>query len=159
MNESNNELPLTQEVPEPQPIGLQEGINMLTHEAINEAVRTGKNHKGEDVVVVGQVSAEQLASWEQKHGAKYVHTLYLPHDDSCTEVSVAYVREPKVPDYRRLQPHFGTDTETKAQEEMLANCFLGGDERVKELPKLFISIAQWLVLRMLPTAAALKKSV
>ncbi len=69
------------------------------------------------------MTQEQINEWKEKYGGVY----RLPVDDKT-----AYLREPKMKDYKRAFTAMQNDGDLAFGEEMINLLFIGGDEEVRK---------------------------
>ncbi len=84
----------------------------------------------EEAALKGQVSPEQLAEWK----AKYGHVWEVSVDGS-----IAYFKKPSRAALRAALTFVEKD-KVKYMEVIVANCWLGGDENMKEDDDLFFGM-------------------
>lgn len=83
-----------------------------------------------DKILAGQATPEQIAAWKKEHGDVFVFK---------TDESVCYLKKPDrkiIGAYSALQ-----NTPIRANEYLLANCWLGGDETFKTNDEMFLGVA------------------
>lgn len=71
----------------------------------------------------------QIQEWKEKHGGVYA----LPVEDKT-----AYLREPKMQDFKRAFTVMQTDGDLAFGEEMIKLLFIGGDEEIKNDDEYFL---------------------
>lgn len=74
------------------------------------------------------IQAEQIQEWKDKYGGAYK----LPVDDKT-----AYLREPKMKDFKRAFAAMQNDGDIAFGEALLNALFIGGDEEVKTVDDYF----------------------
>lgn len=78
----------------------------------------------------GTATAEQIAEWKQKHG-----DVFMIHVDG----SVCYLKKPD----RKTMSYVATlgNNPVRANEALLENCWLGGDESIKTDDEKFFGVS------------------
>ena len=74
------------------------------------------------------MTPEQIQEWKDKYGGVYK----LPVEDKT-----AYLREPKMKDFKRAFTAMNNDGDVAFGEELLNTLFIGGDEEVKTVDEYF----------------------
>jgi hypothetical protein len=71
---------------------------------------------------MSKISQNQIDEWKEQYGGAYI----LPVEDK-----IAYLREPKMNDFKRAFTAMQNDGEIAFGEEMLSALFIGGDIEIK----------------------------
>jgi hypothetical protein len=82
------------------------------------------------------MTQEQITIWKEKYGGVYE----LPVEDKT-----AYLREPKMKDFKRAFTAMQNDGDLAFGEEMLNSLFIGGDEEVKTNDDYFLPARKKLI--------------
>jgi hypothetical protein len=82
----------------------------------------------------GRATAEQIADWKKNHGAIYQVTV----DDS-----ICYVKTPNRKTMSMVAS-LGNSNPVRANEALLQNCWLGGDEDIKTNDEKFFGVSSQL---------------
>ncbi len=95
--------------------------------------------------LIGQVSDEQIAYWKKQHGGCSSirikeHICYLkPADKNSLSYALSMIRV-RVDDPSKAA-EVGVDRIIQLGEVVLRNCWLGGSEEIRTIPKFWISAA------------------
>lgn len=85
--------------------------------------------------LIGQATPEQIEAWKKEHGEIYAVTV---------DGHVAYLKKPS----RKILEYYTSLVMDKkpirANEALLTNCWLGGDEAIKSVDSLFLSASSQL---------------
>jgi hypothetical protein len=89
--------------------------------------------------LTGGVTEAMIENWKKQYGS--VHEISVPLDNEGTEVVVAYFKKPDLKTIGAAAKFAETDP-IKSGLIMFDNCWLGGDERMKENEECKVSAVQ-----------------
>ncbi len=94
-------------------------------------LKTNKTMSTKKVLVIGeqQISEQLINEWKEKHGGVYA----LPVEDKT-----AYLREPKMKDFKRAFTAMTNNGDLAFGEELINILFIGGDEEIKTNDEYFL---------------------
>lgn len=101
----------------------------------------------EKKILTGEASPEQVNAWKQQHGDVYIVKV---------EGSAGYLRKPDR-DTMKAVASIGSSDPVRANEVLLENCWLGGDESIKTDDAKFFGVSATLAELVEVKAAELKK--
>lgn len=92
--------------------------------------------KKQEVNIVGQISDEEIRVYKESFGE--VHEIIIPANDEGTEAGVCYLRKPTRKIIEAVFSLIQTNP-IQAAEVMMRNCWICGDERIKNDDDMFLS--------------------
>lgn len=81
--------------------------------------------------VTGQASAEQIKKWKEALGVKELDTIIV--DVSDNEQSIGYLKKPNRDIKAKAMSMFAQQELIETGNLIIQNCWLGGDQRMKDL--------------------------
>lgn len=101
----------------------------------------------EKKILKGEATPEQVNAWKRQHGEVFMVTV---------DGSAGYLRKPDR-DTMKAVATIGTNDPIRANEVLLENCWLGGDESIKTDDAKFFGVSATLAELVEVKAAELKK--
>ncbi|MGJ1198838.1 hypothetical protein ACR777_05380 [Sphingobacterium spiritivorum] len=97
--------------------------------------KTKENQTSTNVIVLGEVSKEQIEAWKKEHGV--VIAIKVKNDDGST--SICYLKVADRNTASLAMSHVANKRTIEAGAVFLSNCWLAGDETIKTVDKKYLA--------------------
>lgn len=90
--------------------------------------------------LIGEATEEQIAAWKKQTGADQLLRIKVKNNDGS--ISVCYLKPADRNVSSLAYTHMANKKMIEAGGVFIANCWLGGDERIKTVDRMYIAACQ-----------------